>query len=64
MTTSERKTYVCGVCKQEREGTPQGGFCTTHGEVITCSGDCFFKGIQGPDFLTMAECSKRLASMS
>jgi hypothetical protein len=59
-----KKTYVCGVCKQTREGDPKGGFCTTHGEVLACSSDCFHKGIAGPDVCTMAEMQAKLATMS
>jgi hypothetical protein len=43
--TEQKKTYVCGVCRQVKEGSPAGGFNTIHGEVVTCSGKCFVEGM-------------------
>ena len=39
-------SFKCGVCKKDFPGSPSGGFNTRHGEVITCSTDCFLEGVK------------------
>ena len=41
--TERKNTYVCGVCQQVKDGSPTGGFNTIHGEVVTCSGECWIE---------------------
>jgi len=59
-----KKTYVCGVCEQEREGSPTGGASTRMGVIVTCSGECWTKAMQRDDIVPLAEMAANVAKMS